>query len=353
MPLVDRDYPKSYGQLRSWFTTDEACWDYLDWLRWPQGFVCPKCSGMDSWWMAGGIRRCTTCRARIRVTAGTIFQDTRTPLTVWFAVAWLMATAKDGVSAQAVQAQMEIGSYQTAWAMLHRFRKAMGHAGREPLRGEVEVDETFIGGFTAGRPGRSHGAKTIVIIGVEVLSPKGFGRVRAGVIDDASTPSLRGFLQGNVDPGAVVLSDGWKAYSTACGTTWTHKPYPIKGSGSQAHEVLPGVHRVASLLKRWLMSTHQGSVRPEHLQAYLDEFCFRFNRRTSRAPGLRFLRLMQMAVAANPLTYRDMVVNPDPKSTPPIPPAVHRIAPDSLERGLPGRPWRSSARSTTTQLEGP
>jgi transposase-like protein len=317
--------------------------DYLDWLRWPEGFVCPHCGCVVSWEMNGRVWRCGDCRRRVSRTAGTIFQDTRTPLTVWFAAAWYMTTSKNGVSASQLQTLLGLGSYQTAWAMLHRYRAAMGlMSGHDLLRGTVEVDETFVGGTKPGPGGRGALGKTLVGVAVELHDPKGFGRVRLRVIPNAATPTLRQLLTETVEPGALVVTDGWQPYRRATAGTWGHQRHPISGSGLEANELLPAVHRVASLFKRWLLGTHQGSITPGHLPAYLDEFTFRFNRRQARSRGLLFYRLMQCAVDAPPVTYRSLVVYSKPKKVRPT--GVHgpRSTPGSLALPVADRPWRGT-----------
>ena len=168
-------YPRSLGEFQSWFATDADCLDYLEWLRWPDGFVCPRCENVGGWRISDGSFKCTRCKAQTAVTAGTLFDRRRTPLTVWFQVCWEFATAKDGVSALAVKRTLQIGSYQTAWAMLHRLRSVLIRPGRELLSGQVEVDETYIGGEEAGLAGgRARGKKALVAVAVEVRSPKGY-----------------------------------------------------------------------------------------------------------------------------------------------------------------------------------
>ncbi len=316
--------------------------DYLDWLRWPGGPVCPSCGRVARRVSTGRVWRCGGCRKRVSRTAGTIFQDTRTPLTVWFAAAWYMTADPGGVSALTVQRLLGLGSYQTAWAMLHRFRTAMIRPGREVLTGRVEVDETFIGGEQPGPPGRGALGKTLVVIAVELREPRGYGRARMSIIADASAKTLREFLIGTVEPGSTVVTDGWSAYPAACREWFVHEPRPVAGSGRQANELLPAVHRVAALCKRWLLGTHQGRVDAEHMQSYLEEFCFRFNRRHSRARGLLFFRLLQYAAGASPLTYRQLVANPQPKAIKPPGVKGPRSRPGSLAQPPEDRPWRAA-----------
>jgi len=262
-------------------------------------------------------------------------------LTVWFNACWLFASQKDGVSALSLKRTLEIGSYQTAWAMLHRLRSVLVRPGRERLNGTVEVDETFIGGEEPGLSGgRAKGKKALVGIAIERLEPKGFGRCRMAVLADASGKSLRSFLTDHVEPHANVVTDGWGPYIPATNGLYTHNRLVVPAK--QASTLLPGVHRVAALAKRWLLGTHQGSVDAAHLGSYLNEFVFRFNRRRSKSRGLVFYRVLELAVGHAPVRYRDLVVDPRPKATPPVPPVV-RGHPASLERAPAARPWRSAA----------
>lgn len=345
MPSRGIDYPGSYAELQAWFLHDDACMDYLDWLRWPDGVKCPDCGRSPARPAAGRVWRCGGCRKRVSRTAGTIFQDSRTPLSVWFAAGWYMTADPGGVAALTLQKLLGLGSYQTAWAMLHRYRSAMVPARRDVLRGRVEVDETFIGEERPGVPRRGALGKTLVVIAVELVQPKGHGRVRTSVVPDASAPTLRTFLMNNVEPGSTVVTDGWSAYPSACAGWFSHDLHPAAaGSGQHAQELLPTVHRVAELSQRWLVGTHQGSVAAEHLQAYLDEFCFRFNQRHSRARGLLFYRLLQSAARAQPLTYRDLVVDPRPKKVRPAGVGGPRNKPPTLVETPLDRPWRATRR---------
>lgn len=341
-PQANRDYPRSYREFLAWFPDDGACLDYLDWLRWPDGFSCPRCTGKVAWRLADGRWWCARCRRRVSATAGTIFHRTQTPLTVWFAAAWLMTASKNGVSAKTIHRLLGFGSYQTAWAMLHRYRSAMVRPGRDRLSGEVEVDETMVGGVKPGKRGRGAAGKVLVEVAVERAQPKGFGRCRLAVIPNAESESLRSFLLAHVEPGSVLITDGLGSYPGAVGSDYKHEARPVKGSGMKAHKLLPGVHVVASLVKRWLLGTHQGAVEAGHMPAYLNEFTFRFNRRRSRARGMLFYRLLQQAVETGPVPYHALVVNPRPREDggKPLPPGGRRTAPPSLRLELPPRPWR-------------
>jgi transposase-like protein len=241
------------------------------------------------------------------VTAGTVFEGTRKPLRLWFQAMWYITNQKSGVSALGLKRVLGLGSYQTAWAWLHKLRRSMVRPGRDLLSGRVEVDESYVGGEEEGVHGRETETKAIVAIAVEVHSPKGFGRVRLRQVPDVSGPSLIGFVRDVVAPGATVITDGWQGYHGLSKHGYIHERRVLSANAEPAHVVLPGPHRVASLLKRWLLGIHQGAVRQRQLDYYLDEYAFRFNRRTSKSRGLLFHRLMQQAVQIDPVPYRDIL----------------------------------------------
>ena len=344
-PRVGAHYPRSVGELRAWFATDADCLDYLEWLRWPAGFVCPKCKHVGGWRLADARFECAGCGKRTATTAGTIFDRTRTPLTVWFTACWMFASDKGGISALSLQRALEIGSYQTAWAMLHRLRSVLVRPGRERLTGTVEVDETFIGGAEPGlRGGRARGKKVLTGIAVEITEPKGLGRCRMAPLADASAKSLHAFVTDHVEPGATVITDAWQGYRGLDALGYVHdrrSQRAAKAAGEDPGALLPAVHRVASLIKRWLLGTHQGSVSPAHLPSYMSEFVFRFNRRNSRSRGLVFYRLLQLAVDHEPVRYQQLIATHQPQKTAPTGP-VSRGNPPSLERQPANRPWRTA-----------
>ena len=288
------------------FPGEEACLRYVEALRWQDGFACPACGSSGAPWRASrGRLVCRACRHQASVTAGTVFDKTRTPLTTWFEAAWHLTTAKNGMSAQTLSSTLG-ASYRVAWAMLQRYRVAMVRAERETLRGDVEVDETFVGGVAHGGK-RGRGArKCVVVIAVEIKDPNGFGRVRMRHVPDAAAASLEPFICAVVKPGSTVLTDGWSGYNGLSGRGYRHKATPLSQAGQSTEASMPGVHRVASLLKRWILGTHQGSVDPAHLQSYLEEFTFRFNRRSSGKRGLVFRRLIEQAVVTRPVTEADV-----------------------------------------------
>ena len=304
--IIQAAFPSIYRDFVKMFADDLACAAYLERLRWPNGFVCPACQQpQEPWRDQMGRLVCPACRHQCTVTAGTIFDKTRTPLTAWFDAAWHVTTSKSGMSAKTLERVMGV-SYHVAWHMLHRFRVAMVRSSREPLSGEVEVDETLIGGVEEGGK-RGRGAKKeIIVIALEIKHPKGFGRIRMCHIPDASAESLLPFVREAIAPGSIVCTDGWKGYY-GLSNDYQHQQTILSSSDDPAHVAMPGVHRAASLLKRWLLGTHQGAFSPEHLQSYLEEFTFRFNRRTSSSRRLLFRRLLEQAVATDPVTEADIL----------------------------------------------
>jgi transposase-like protein len=277
------------------------------------------------------------------VTAGTVFHTTRTPLTVWFEAAWLMMTSKQGVSALELQRVTEVGSYQTAWTILHKLRLATSSTGREALTGRVEVDEALFGGLSPGFSGRSLEKKALVAAAIERRGTRRFGRARLQVIPNASAASLTDFLRTAVTAGSTIITDGWRSYpDTAARLHLIHEAHKIGPSGEPAHVALPGVHRLFSLSKRVLEGTYQGGVQREHLQAYLDEYIFRFNRRTAKHRGLLFLRLLEHAVGAIPTRYRDLVAIHREMTSEHRPIARTHSHPTTLTGDHIDRPWRAA-----------
>lgn len=292
-------------EFESRFCSEEACVEYLRKMRWPDGFVCPSCGGRKAWETGRVLLHCADCGHQVSVTAGTVFQGTRKPLQVWFRAMWWITSQKNGASAKNLQQNLGLGSCQTAWAWLHKLRRAMVRPGRDRLSGLVEVDETYVGGREAV-PGRAAEDKTLVVIGVE-RKGRALGRTRMAVVSDASRDQLCGFVQASVERGTTVRTDGWQGYRDLKNRGYVHDRILQQHSSEEPSELLPGVHRIASLLKRWLLGTHQGAVSRAHLPYYLDEFTFRFNRRTSKARGKLFYRLLEQAVAVDPAPYKTLI----------------------------------------------
>ena len=282
-PTAGIDYPRNLEEFDHWFADETACRNYIFRIRWPQGYLCFRCGSQAPPWVTSrGYLHCRDCQGEISITAGTVFERTRKPLRVWFQALWLVTSQKHGASALGLQRVLGLGSYQTAWTWLHKWRRAMVRPDRERLHGTVEVDETYVGGVaTGGKRGRGAENKVIVVIAVEVFRPKGFGRIRMRRIPDVSGDSLVPFLCDVAEPGAEILTDGWGGYNGLTDHSYVHNRTVISDNGDPAHVSMPGVHRIAALLKRWLLGIHQGAVSGKHLDYYLDEYTFRFNRRTS------------------------------------------------------------------------
>ena len=301
------DYPRTLAEFEARFRTQEACRAYLVQLRWPGGFRCPACGHGKAWAVRTVLFQCAGCGRQTSVTAGTIFQDTRTPLTTWFRAMWWVTSQKTGASALGLQQGLGLGSYKTAWTWLHKLRRAMVRPGRDRLTGRVEVDETYWGAEEPGLRGRQLVDKVLVAVAVEQVGRRGLGRIRMHRIPDASADSLEAFLGEAIEPGSLIHTDGWLGYGRLTKRGYRHRITFLKGRRESAADLLPRVHRVVSLLKRRLLGTHQGAVSVAHLDSYLDEFTFRFNRRTSRHRGKLFYRLVQQAVAVEPAPYKRLI----------------------------------------------
>lgn len=297
------DYPKNLSQFESWFSTEEACREYLFRLRWPNGFQCPRCGHNQAWPIGTTLFQCAGCDYQLSVIAGTIFQDTHQPLTLWFRAIWWITGQKNGASALGLQRILGLGSYRTAWAWLHKLRRAMVTPGRERLSGIVEIDESYIGGEKPGKRGRGAAGKALVMIAVEIKEGH-IGRIRLCNIPDASAKSLEPAILESVELNSTIRTDDWSGYSQLSALGFLHDV--AKATADTDKNLLPECHMVASLLKRWLLGTHQGAVSQAHLGYYLDEFTFRFNRRTSHHRGLLFYRLLQNATVAGHTTFEEL-----------------------------------------------
>lgn len=292
------DYPMNLTEFERQFSTEEACLQYLAQLRWPEGYRCPRCQHRKAWLTKRSLFHCAACGYETSVIAGTIFQDTRKPLQLWFRAIWYIVGQKNGVSAKGLQRVLGFTRYETIWIWLHKLRIAMVRPGRERLSGTVEVDETYIGGERPGKRGRGAAGKSLVLIAVEDKG-KQIGRIRLRRIPNASATNLIMAVKESVEPGSLVRTDGWGGYGPVSEEGFGHTI--IRKSADVGENLLPLVNRGASLLKRWLLGTHQGAVRPSHLDYYLDEFTFRFNRRKSYSRGKLFFRLLQQAVGIAPV----------------------------------------------------
>ena len=308
-PEAGVDYPSTFLELQSWFADEASCVEYLARLRWPDGFVCPACGFGESWRTATGLWMCKQCQRRTSVTAGTIFHRSKLPLQTWFAAVWFVTSQKTGVSALGLQRVLGFGSYETAWSWMHKLRRAMVRPDRERLRGTVEVDETYLGRRQEGTDGRGT-SKDLVVIAVESSTkPRKLGRVRLALIPETTTAALCGFIENVVEPGSTIRTDGLKAYESIATRGYIHEATNLVKSADPAHVEMPGVHRVASLLKRWIAGTLHYGISPKHLDYYLDEFTFRFNRRNSSSRGMLFYRLLEQAVVTEPHPWDTLVAD--------------------------------------------
>jgi transposase-like protein len=297
MPKID-NHPRTLMEFEERFKTEQACRDYLFDLRWPDGFKCPNCGCNKFWLMSRNRYQCNSCGHQTSLTAGTIFQGTRKSLQTWFRAMWYVTNQKHGVSAMGLQRVLDLNSYHTAWTWLHKLRVAMVRPRRDRLTGKVEADEIYIGGKKPGKRGRGAEGKSLIFIAAQ-LDGNRIGRIRLSKIDDASAQNLELAIQQSIEPGTTIQTDDWNGYNNLSSLGYIHNV--VRKDAHIGENLLPKANLVASLLKRWLLGTHQGAVRHTHLDYYLDEFTFRFNRRTSRSRGKLFYRLMQQAVLVEPV----------------------------------------------------
>lgn len=295
---MEEDYPRNLLEFEERFSSEARCIEYLRALRWPEGFICPHCGEASAWGTNRSLLHCVGCGAQTSVTAGTVLHGTRKPLRLWFHAMWHITGQKYGANALGLQRVLDLGSYHTAWQWLQKLRRAMVRPGRDKLRGLVEVDETYVGGKKPGKRGRGAEGKALVGIAVEDKGEEGIGRIRLWHLEDASGASLTPFVKAVVQQHSTIRTDDWTGYSRLAENDFRHVVIPSND--------LKLAHLVAALLKRWLLGTYQGAVRPSHLLYYLDEFTFRFNRRTSKSRGKLFYRLVQQAMMVEPAPLRTL-----------------------------------------------
>ena len=296
--------PKNQLEFEKMFSDENQCLNYLQELRFPDGYSCRKCKHNEHWLNNRGLLVCKKCKDELSLITGTIFQNSKKPLVLIFRALWWMVAQKNGVSASGLQRVLGLGSYRTAWTWLHKFRRLMVFPGRDKLSGIVEVDETLVGGKKSGKRGRGAEGKLLVVIAIEIVD-MGTGRVRMSQIPDASGNSLKKFIEENIEKGSTLITDGWKGYSGISKKGYKHV-IDDKTKKLEAEEVLPNIHRIASLLKRWLLGTHQNFVGEKYLSYYLDEYTFRYNRRKSHSRGLLFQRLVEQGVKHEPVEYKSI-----------------------------------------------
>jgi len=303
-------YPQDQQAFEALVTSEDACRTYLASIRWPTGFVCPACGWTQAWHIVTGRFECRQCGRQTSVTAGTLFQDTRYPLRIWFQAIWYVTGQKYGASALGVQRLLGLGSYHTAWAWLHRLRRAMVRPGRDRLSGLVQVDETFWGGERPGKRGRGAAGKSLILVAVERRGRR-LGRLRLACVLDSKGETLVSAIQALVERGSMIETDGLQSYNGLTAAGYQHRVIRTEATD----DLLPQVHLVVALLKRWLLGTHQGGVQASHLDYYLDEFTFRFNRRTSHSRGLLFRRVLESAVQVAPIRAADLQASRKKSST--------------------------------------
>jgi transposase-like protein len=302
------NYPKNQIEFEDAFSTEEKCQAALMKLKWPEGFVCPKCKGVQSRRKVRNRMVCVACRHETSLLCDTLFTNTNKTLREWFHALWWIAAQKNGISASGFQNIMGLGCYETAWTWLHKLRNSMARTGLDKLTGSVEVDEAFIGGVQEGTAGRGAGGKVLVVVAAEHRGRK-LGRVRLAVIPNASAHSLGTFIQARVAQGSTIITDGWRGYRNIGALGYRHEV-------DRSEKALPKVHLTISLLKRWMLGTHQGRVSAKYLQCYLNEFVFRFNRRTANSRGLLFASLLELCASGKGITNEELSSQHEPPEVP-------------------------------------
>lgn len=317
----DLPFPRSLPEFQRLFPDEAACAAYLERARWSDGFICLRCGTIGEPYRYSsrpGVLCCRACRRETRLTAGTVMERTHTPLSVWFWAAYLVASQTPGISAVQLQRQLGLSRYETAFQILHKLRAGMVRPDQDQIGGKpdehVEADETWIGGRTRGE-GRGVHHKSLVAAAVEVrqrkpgtkLNPRRSGRyagrVRLAVVHDRSARALGGFVKTVVVPGARIITDDWSGYAGLTKHGFNHVAIAERGDPQVAEEFMPIVHLVFSNLKTWLRGIHHG-VSPQHLQTYLNEFTFRFNRRFY--PFNAFRSLLGIAGGVTAPTYAQL-----------------------------------------------
>lgn len=296
-------FPANLNELMDMFPNEEACLEYLSIIRWPDGYKCSRCDEKNSLKLGRGLYRCLSCKYESSVISGTLFQDTHKPLKLWFQAVWYIVNQKNGVSALGLQKALGLGSYHTAWEWLHKLRRAMVRPNRDKLNGVVEVNETLIGGEHSGKRGRAAEGKTLVLVAAE-SAQKNIGRIRLSVINNSSANEIENAIQKMISTGSTIRSDGWAGYSNLNAIGYSH--ISASNNNIKNHDEIQAAHRVASLLKRWIVGTHHGAISHKNLPYYLDEFTFRFNRRTSQSRGKLFYRLIQQAIEIDPVPAKSL-----------------------------------------------
>jgi len=305
--IITEDFPKNEAEFDKRFSTEDACFEYLFKLRWPSGFICKRCGYEQYWYSARRLYICKKCQQQHSLIAGTILQNSKKPITSWFKAMWWVTTRKSGVNAINLKDLLGLGSYETAWSWLQKLRSCTVCQGRDKLTGTVEADEFYIGGQeSGGKRGRAAEHKSAVAIAVEKNGKK-LGRIRLQVIADCSQDRLHDFINNHVQKQSNIITDSWGGYAGLAGKGYQHDRELQKEAPDKAR-VLPGAHLVISLVKRLILGTFQGRFHKKHLQGYLDEFVFRFNRRAVAFVGKKFMRIAEQSMRTDPLPYRMIII---------------------------------------------
>jgi len=312
--IIIEDFPHCEIDFDKRFSKLSACYDYLFKMIWPNGFACSKCGHNEYWVSFKHIYICKSCEHHHSLTAGTIMDSTKKPITYWFKAMWWFTTRKSGINAVSLQNLLGFGSYSTAWIWLQKLRRCTIRNGREKLSGRVEVDEFFVGGQKPGKKGRGAEGKMVVAIAVERDDKKKkIGRCRLQVLLDCSEDSLKTFIETNIEPGSTIATDSWASYHFVDKEHYKHEQIN-QSKTSSSNNALYGVHIIISLVKRLIRGTYQGRFEPKYLQNYLDEYVFRFNRRKSRSIGKKFMRIVQQAVKTPKIIGKNILWDMDPIS---------------------------------------
>lgn len=310
--MIHKNFPDNLIEFQQRFPDEQACRDYLENLKWPNGFRCGKCGHNHGYILkTRQLIECAKCGRQESLTSGTVMHGSNLSLLLWFWAIFLMMSSKGGISAKEMQRKLGLKSYRAGWTMLHKLRRLISQEDKDKLRGLVEVDEAYVGGEQEGERGRKKGRKALIGVAVENRG-KRMGRIRLEVIDDAGGGTLNNFMERRVSVGSMVHTDGWNGYKGLTAKGYVHWRDVISGSERKATDVLSHVHLVISLLKRWLMGTHQGATSKKHLQAYLDEFVFRFNRRMAKMEGYNPMRILEQTVTTKAIPYWRIIGRPDP-----------------------------------------
>jgi len=311
---ITEDFPKSEIEFDLRFLNPNACYDYMFSFKWPNGFVCKKCKNESYWISKRQLYICTSCEHQHSLTADTIMDSSKKPITYWFKAMWWFTTRRSGVNAVNLKELLGFGSYGTAWHWLQKLRRCTIRKDREKLSERVEVDEFVIGGRKSGKRGRGAEGKTIVAVAVERCDQKKkIGRIRLQVILDYSAYSLETFISENIQPGSNIATDSWSSYSSIIKEQYHHMP-TNQSKAAKDYSSSYGVHLVASLVKRLVRGTFQGRFEPKYLQNYLDEYVFRFNRRKSKYIGKKFMRIVQQVVKSSKIKWDQIKLDLDPIS---------------------------------------